>query len=288
MPELPEVESVRLGLDRVVTDRTVRAVQVLHPRPVRAHLAGPDDFRDRLVGRTFATPGRRGKFLWLPFAGGDALMAHLGMSGQFRVDEPGAPLLRNTRVLIDLDDGRQLRFVDQRMFGGLSISPMEPPSADGPGDEVPLEAAHVARDPFDPLFDADAVVSRMKRSTSGVKALLLNQRIVSGFGNIYVDETLWRARLHHLRRGETLTRKVLHQVLEQGREVMGEALAVGGTSFDALYVNVNGESGYFARSLHAYGREHQPCDRCGTPIVREAFANRSSFTCPVCQPRPRR
>ncbi|CAI9398761.1 MULTISPECIES: bifunctional DNA-formamidopyrimidine glycosylase/DNA-(apurinic or apyrimidinic site) lyase [Aestuariimicrobium] len=288
MPELPEVESVRRGLDAVATGRTITGVTVLHPRPVRSHLAGPDDFAHRLHGRTFGRPGRRGKFLWLPLTGGEALMAHLGMSGQFRVDDPAAPLVRNTRVLIDLDDGRQLRFVDQRMFGGLSISPMDPGDATHPADEVPAEAAHVARDPFDPLFDADSVVRRMKRSVSGVKSLLLNQTIVSGFGNIYADEALWRAGFHHLRTGDRMTLTALRDLLDHGRVVMAESLSAGGTSFDALYVNVNGESGYFARSLHAYGREGQPCDRCGAPIVREAFANRSSFSCPVCQPRPRR
>lgn len=280
MPELPEVESVRRGLEQVVSGRTITGVAVLHPRPVRTHLAGPDDFAHQLTGRTFATPGRRGKFMWVPFAGGEAMMAHLGMSGQFRVDAPEAPLLRNTRVLIDLDDGRQLRFVDQRMFGGLALSPMEP------GAEVPDQAAHVARDPFDPLFDRRRVIDRFRASRSSIKALMLNQSVVSGFGNIYVDEALWRARVNHLTAGQSLSVRKAGQLLDLGREVMDEALIAGGTSFDALYVHVNGESGYFDRSLHAYGQEGRPCDRCGTPIVREHFMNRSSFFCPRCQPRP--
>ena len=185
MPELPEVEVVRRGLEPAVTGRRIDGVQVLHPRPVRRHAAGPDDFAASLTGRTFGVPRRRGKFLWLPFDDGDALLAHLGMSGQFRLDAPGAPLQRHARVLLDLADGVQLRFVDQRMFGGLSLSPG--------GAELPDEVAHIARDLFDPELDRDALVARIGRSHSAIKRVLLNQTVVSGIGNIYADEALWRA-----------------------------------------------------------------------------------------------
>ena len=276
MPELPEVETVRQGLVAAVEGRTIAAVQVLHPRPVRRHLAGPDDFAATLVGRTCTHPRRRGKYLWLPFEDGDALLAHLGMSGQFRVDDAAAALLPNTRVLVDFTDaGPQLRFVDQRMFGGLSLSPG--------GAELPAEIAHIGRDVFDPALDEAALARRIRSRRSGIKRVLLDQTMTSGIGNIYADEALWRARLHYDQPADSLSQRKALELLRAARGVMAEALAQGGTSFDALYVHVNGESGYFDRTLAVYGREDQPCDRCGSPIVRERFMNRSSFFCPRCQ-----
>ena len=317
MPELPEVETVRAGLAGIVTGRRIEAVTVLHPRPVRRHPGGPDDFAATLAGRTFAEPRRRGKYLWLPFADGDALLAHLGMSGQFRFDDPEAARLPNTRVLFDLgpvahplvelvetspsadpprevhrngpelssSSGRtpgspsQLRFVDQRMFGGLSLSPG--------GADLPAELTHIGRDPFDPQFDPAAAVARIRAKRSAIKRVLLDQTVVSGIGNIYADEALWRARLHYDRPADSLTRPKARELLGHVHDVMAEALRHGGTSFDSLYVNVNGSSGYFERSLAAYGREGLPCLRCGRPMVREPFMNRSSFRCPWCQRRLR-
>ncbi len=279
MPELPEVEVVRRGLAAGITGRRLVAVEVLHPRPVRRHLLGPDAFAAELVGRTFAEPRRRGKYLWLPFTDGDALLAHLGMSGQFRLDARGSGLAPNTRVLITFADGDpQLRFVDQRMFGGLSISPG--------GAELPIEVAHIGRDPFDPEFDLADAVARLRRKRTGIKRALLDQQLVSGIGNIYADEALWRARLHYARATATLPKVRAVEVLTAARAVMQTALEAGGTSFDALYVNVNGSSGYFDRSLAVYGQEGRPCPRCGTAVRREPFMNRSAFRCPRCQRTP--
>jgi formamidopyrimidine-DNA glycosylase len=279
VPELPEVEVVRRGLVPATTGRRIVAVEVLHPRPVRRHLPGPDHFAAELTGRTFAEPRRRGKYLWLPFADGDALLAHLGMSGQFRLDAADAPLLPNTRVLFTFADGDpQLRFVDQRMFGGLSLSPG--------GAALPAEVAHIGRDPFDPQFDLAEVVARLRRKRTGIKRALLDQQLVSGIGNIYADEALWLARMHYARATATLSSRRAAEVITAASTVMRTALDHGGTSFDALYVNVNGASGYFDRSLAVYGQEGRPCPRCGTPVRREAFMNRSAFRCPRCQRRP--
>jgi formamidopyrimidine-DNA glycosylase len=279
VPELPEVETVRRGLAPGVTGRRVSQVDVLHPRPVRRHLPGPEHFATALADRTFAEPRRRGKYLWLPFEDGDALLAHLGMSGQFRLDPADAPLAPNTRVLVSFADGDpQLRFVDQRMFGGLSLSPG--------GAELPAEVAHIARDPFDPEYDLDAVVARLRRKRTGVKRALLDQQLVSGIGNIYADEALWLARLHHGRATATLPLRRAIDLLQAAAAVMWTALDQGGTSFDALYVDVNGSSGYFDRSLSVYGQEGRPCPRCGTAIRREPFMNRSSYRCPRCQRTP--
>jgi formamidopyrimidine-DNA glycosylase len=281
VPELPEVEVVRRGLEAAITGRTISAVAVLHPRPVRRHPAGPENFAATLVGRTFTTPRRRGKYLWLPFTDGDAILAHLGMSGQFLVADHDHPDVRNTRIRFCFTDGgQQLRFVDQRMFGGLSLSPG--------GAELPAEVSHIALDPFDPAFDALAVADRIRGKHTMIKRALLDQTVVSGIGNIYADEALWLARLHYARSTNMMTRKQVITVLDAAREVMAGALGQGGTSFDALYVNVNGDSGYFDRSLAVYGREGLPCRRCGHLIRREPFMNRSSFRCPHCQRAPRR
>jgi formamidopyrimidine-DNA glycosylase len=290
VPELPEVEVVRAGLARHVLGTTVRHVDVLHPRPVRRDPRGPEGFALALTGRRIVDARRRGKYLWLPLDSGDALLAHLGMSGQLLVQTTDAPVERHLRVRMVLDRPAserprpqpplELRFVDQRMFGGLSIS------ADGA--ELPPEIRHIARDPLDPLFDDEAFVRRLRQRSAGVKRLLLDQALVSGIGNIYADEALWRAGIHGDRPGERLTGRQARGLLDHARSVMTDALRQGGTSFDALYVNVNGESGYFDRSLDAYGREGEPCRRCGTPIRRIAFTNRSSYFCPRCQPAPRR
>ena len=283
MPELPEVEVVRRGLDAWVTGRKVDAVAVLHPRATRRHLAGPDDFAARLTGRTFLAPRRRGKYLWIPLDDGEAVLAHLGMSGQLLLATPGRPYETHLRVRLALsgDDGLDLRFVDQRTFGHLMLAALTT-------DDVPAPIAHIAMDPLEDGFDDEAFYRALRRRHTGVKRALLDQSLISGVGNIYADEALWRARLHWARPTETLTRSEVARLLAGVREVMGAALAVGGTSFDSLYVDVNGESGYFGRALNVYGRRDEPCARCGTPIRRDAFMNRSSYSCPVGQPRPRR
>ncbi|MGH3713325.1 MAG: bifunctional DNA-formamidopyrimidine glycosylase/DNA-(apurinic or apyrimidinic site) lyase [Micromonosporaceae bacterium] len=280
MPELPEVETVRAGLEKWVVGRRIAAVEVLHPRPVRRHPAGPEDFAAALTGRIVTGARRRGKFLWLPLDSGDALLGHLGMSGQMLLSPPDLPPHRHLRVVFDFaDDGPQLRFVDQRMFGGVSIS--------AGGAVLPPEIAHIGLDPLESGFDDEVFVAAVRRRRTGIKRALLDQTLVSGIGNIYADEALWRAGLHGERRTETLTRPVLRRLVGHVKDVLSAAIVDGGTSFDALYVNVNGESGYFEVSLAAYGREGRPCPRCGTPIRRESFANRSSFSCPKCQKRPR-
>lgn len=280
MPELPEVEVVRRGLAAAVTGREIDSVKVLHPRPIRRQVGGEPGFVAALEGRTFAEPRRRGKFLWLPLDNDSALVAHLGMSGQFRIDEADQELPPQCRVVLGFADaGPQLRFADQRMFGGLWVS------ADGP--DGPPELAHIAPDLFDPALDLSSLARAVRRRRSGIKKVLLNQGVVSGIGNIYADEALWRARLHFETPADRLSLAKVRELLLAARDVMQEALAVGGTSFDALYVNVNGESGYFSRGLSAYGREDLPCFRCGSPILREPFEGRSSYRCPKCQRRPR-
>ncbi len=319
MPELPEVEVVRAGLEPAVSGARVLHVDVVDDRALTRHDGPAEDFADRLTGRTIAAAVRRGKFLWFPLRpelDGDrpeALVTHLGMSGQVLLgrDRPAA---KHRRILIDVQpagtdrDGTpeapvQLEFVDQRTFGSMALDPMVPTVDGAPAGfaghvdatdpdapwrrSIPHQVSHIARDPLDPAFDDDRFIAVARKRASGIKRVLLDQGVVSGIGNIYADESLWAARLHYDRPAERLTRADLRALLGEVRSVLGRALEDGGTSFDAQYVNVNGQSGYFSQRLNVYGQQGKPCPRCGTTIVREAFMNRSSHICPVCQPRPR-
>jgi formamidopyrimidine-DNA glycosylase len=281
MPELPEVEVVRRGLAAHVTGRTITAVRVHHPRAVRRHEAGPADLTARLLDARITGTGRRGKYMWLTLHDGSALVVHLGMSGQMLLGE--VPNANHLRIATLLDDGTALSFVDQRTFGGWMLADLV--TVDG--TDVPMPVAHLARDPLDPKFNRDGVVTVLRRKHSEIKRQLLDQTVVSGIGNIYADEALWRAKVNGARLASSLTRAKLGELLAAAADVMTDALGEGGTSFDSLYVNVNGESGYFDRSLDAYGREGEPCQRCGAVMRREKFMNRSSYYCPKCQPRPR-
>ena len=341
MPELPEVETVRAGLADHSLGRPVRAVRVVDARSLRRHLPGPAHFEAALTGRALRGAYRRGKYLWLTLSEADgtladeALVVHLGMSGQLLVrDEPGGEMgsdsgndlqaraafdeqPRHLRVALELgpagatggaastnraSTGQRLLFVDQRIFGGMFLSPLVPDVPAVAGEValgevperflVPEAVKHIARDPLDEFFDPAVVRRKFLRTSSGIKKVLLDQSVISGVGNIYADEALWRARLHYAKPARTLSAAQTRELLEAVTQVLCESLAAGGTSFDALYVNVLGESGYFERSLNAYGRAGEPCHRCAEAgrtslIVREPFQNRSSYRCPHCQRAPR-
>ncbi|MBT2228036.1 bifunctional DNA-formamidopyrimidine glycosylase/DNA-(apurinic or apyrimidinic site) lyase [Nonomuraea sp. NEAU-A123] len=281
MPELPEVEVVRRGLAEWVTGREIASAEVLHPRATRRHVPGAEEFSARLRARTVLSAERRGKYLWLPLSGDEeALLAHLGMSGQLLIVPPDSPLEKHLRVRLRFaDGGSDLRFVDQRTFGHVMLTPLV--------EGIPAPIAHIAPDPFEKSFDADTFATNLRKKKTEIKRALLDQSLISGVGNIYADEALWLAKLHWARPTQTLTRPKIAELLAAVRQVMGAALLQGGTSFDSLYVNVNGESGYFERSLEVYGRRDEPCSRCGTPIRRDPFMNRSSYSCPTCQRKPR-
>lgn len=304
MPELPEVEVVRAGLAPAVTHGVIEAATVADERALTRHPPGASDFETRLLGRTLAGPARRGKFLWIPLTSGvlgaaptEALVAHLGMSGQMLLRPSGAPPERHERVRLDIrhpDHGDlAVVFADQRTFGSLAIDPLQDTPdglAGGFGTDdplVPAQVAHIARDPLDPGFDLRGFRRTLEHKASAIKRVLLDQTVVSGIGNIYADESLWAARIHPDTRASNLSTRAVYRLIAEVRAVLEKALAEGGTSFDAQYVNVNGQAGYFAHSLNAYGRTGQPCPRCGSPIVKVSFMNRSSHFCPHCQRSPR-
>jgi formamidopyrimidine-DNA glycosylase len=300
VPELPEVEVVRAGLEPVVAGARILGVEVIEPRSLKRHPLGVADFEERLAGRRIRAAVRRGKFLWFPLEDGpaEAVLAHLGMSGQLLLTSEDAGDDRQLRVRLVLESPAfgpiTVAFVDQRIFGSLAVDPLVPTADGAPGGSgdddalVPAQVAHIARDPLDPAFDAREFVRRLRGRRTGIKRALLDQTLISGSGNIYADEALWAARLHFDAPTERLSRAAVLTLLAELRLVLERALADGGTSFDAQYVNVNGASGYFAQRLNVYGREGKPCPRCGAAIVREPFMNRSSHRCPVCQRPPRR
>lgn len=286
MPELPEVEVVRAGLEPAVTDATVESVTVYDERSLRRHPGPSEDFIDRLTGRRMLAPDRRGKFLWVPLdSGTEALVVHLGMSGQVLLRDRSTDDVR-TRIRLELDNPDhgplRLNFVDQRIFGSMAIDTLVQ-TPDHPLQLVPTAVAHIARDPLDERFDDAAFLTRLAKKNTTIKRALLDQTLISGIGNIYADESLWAAKVHYEQPTATLSRPRATLLLAEVRAVLTEALAEGGTSFDAQYLNVNGQSGYFAHSLNAYGQQGEPCPRCGRPIVREQFMNRGSHFCPWCQ-----
>lgn len=277
MPELPEVETVRRGLAPWLSGRRIKSISKLHPRATRS---GSNLKLEHVVGAKITSVERRGKFLWFVLDRDFALVGHLGMSGQMLISPKKSPLERHVRARMDFGDrSRELRFIDQRTFGWLSVDRI----VEGRFGRRPESFAHIAPDIFDCEFNEVSVIAIMKKRSIQIKKALLNQEILSGVGNIYADEALWYARIHPERVANTLTDEEFKLLFKSIRKVMVKALEQGGTSFDNLYINVNGESGYFEVSLKAYGREGEPCRRCRTPIRRIMFANRSSHYCPTCQ-----
>lgn len=300
MPELPEVEVVRAGLAPALVGSTITSVEVFEPRSLKRHDTALGSFEALVTGTQPQAVARRGKFLWIPVSDSQAIVGHLGMSGQMLLRTPGfeEPGLLRVRLTLEHPEHGELwwHFVDQRIFGSLAVDrlvPLEQGSEAGcfgpdarAGDwhqRIPSQVAHIARDPLDPEFDDAAWIARVRRKHVGIKRVLLDQNLMSGVGNIYADEALWAAKLHYDRPADAISPAKLRQLLAALRAVLEKALIEGGTSFDQQYLNVNGESGYFSHSLNVYGQQGAPCPRCGTAIRRDTFMNRGSHYCPRCQ-----
>ncbi|MFM1758563.1 MAG: hypothetical protein RL193_1140 [Actinomycetota bacterium] len=277
MPELPEVETVRAGLEKHVVGKKIVSVKQLHPRALRSDsLSKLGIFKNAKIKAV----KRRGKFMWLEFDRPEVLVAHLGMSGQFKIQKSGVIREPHLRANFELSSGKELRFIDQRTFGWLCVDQL-----DNSDEGVPNIVSHIARDLFDAKFDKRQAVAKIASKRGQIKKVILDQGVLSGIGNIYADEALWYARIHPESIANELSATQILNLITAAQKVMQRALKAGGTSFDELYINVNGESGYFERSLAVYGQEGEPCRRCGQEIIRIAFANRSSRLCPACQTR---
>lgn len=288
MPELPEVETVRAGLAEYLTGAKITSVEVLDTRSLKRHQPGVQDFIEVMTGATLKHMSRRGKFLWIPLDRKDlAMVGHLGMSGQMLVRAAGSEPDKLTRVVLNATtpsgEKLELRFVDQRIFGSLAIDELV---AIEHGEKIPSSVSHISRDPLDPYFDEVSVIKKLRTKSTGIKKVLLDQGLMSGVGNIYADEALWRARLHYDTPSNSISQSKAKELLAHVKQILAAAVLVGGTSFDEQYKNVNGQSGYFEVSLNAYGMTGRPCPRCGSPIVRESWMNRGSHFCPKCQKRP--
>lgn len=287
MPELPEVEVVRKGLAKHVKNRKISNAKVRNNRALRNFEFSTKTFEKTIAGFTINSVERRGKFLWMTLKNSSqAISAHLGMSGQMLMVKKDEKPSTHARVTFDFSDTkRSLHFIDQRTFGWVNLEELVEAK-----DKrlVPQSVLHISPDLFEESFDMDKTISNIKRRKTGIKQALLNQEIVAGIGNIYADEALWLAKTHWADVCENLSEKKIKEILISAKEVMAKALEKGGTSFDDLYIDVNGESGYFENELNAYGREGERCYRCDLEMVREAFSNnRSSTICPNCQPRVR-
>ena len=292
MPELPEAETVRRGLALTVLNSKINSIEVSDARCLKKHPGGEQDFKNIMVGRSFQAAVRRGKFIWLPLdIEGFAMVMHLGMSGQALIRTQDYEPESQVRLHMNLDNGLQFRFSDQRLFGSLMVDQLQPTEGNRAGFSpesavqtlIPSSAAHIARDPLDKEFDLDLVKRKMKNRTAGIKHVILDQQLVSGIGNIYADESLWRARVHFNQPADSISTKKLNELFAHVTEVLEEAVEQGGTSFDEQYKNINGQSGYFAQNLNAYGQTGKPCNRCGRAIQRESWQNRGSHFCPSCQ-----
>ena len=317
MPELPEVETIRRNLEQTVVGARVLSISdPTHERTLRNQQGGIAALRAGLEGMRLGAAVRRGKFLWFPLAGdvtsaegSFALVMHLGMSGQLRVESGSAALHRagsalppparqslgearlfaHERLRFALDNGKDLVFCDQRTFGHVELRPLRPTADGAPGGMgapeplLPQGVEHIARDVLDSCRDTTKFVEKTRASTRAIKTKLLDQSIVSGIGNIYADEGLFAARIHPAAPGRSLSERKLRKLLSAVAEVMEHALDFGGTSFDRLYVNSWGNPGEFAKELQVYGRGGLSCRRCGTRLDKMIIDGRSSVFCPRCQ-----
>ena len=276
VPELPEVEITRRHLEEAMAGREMTGVRTTHPRTARHNSGGPAELDSRLEGRVVLGVGRKGKFLAAPLDDGQTLIAHLGMSGRFTVGDPAEEEPPHTHFRARLDDGSEVRFIDPRTFGFVSVF--------SEGEIAGSGFSRLGPDAWETTPTVESLLEVLAKRTAPIKALLLDQVVVSGLGNIYADESLHMAGIHPLRPGREVSRAGLEGLLEAIREVLGTAIDNGGTSLDDLaYLLPDGRAGENLDRLRVYGRTDLPCLECGTPIQRLVLRGRSSHFCPRCQ-----
>jgi formamidopyrimidine-DNA glycosylase len=278
--ELPEVEVVRRDLEKEVVGKRVRDVDVRPHRNamrvIRRH-ARRKEFADRLAGKKFTKIDRKGKYVLVHLDDGDVLVVHFGMSGQFRRGTKRQALPTHTHVVIEFQQGGDLRFVDPRTFGEMFVT-----SADELGKVKELD--HIAIDPLEDTFTWQEFSMELGRRAAKLKALLMDQKFVSGLGNIYSDEVLFAAGLRYDRMSESLSSQEVRRLYRAMREVVQDAIRFRGTTLDdEAYVDLFGKPGEFQAELKVYGRKGQACRRCRTPIDVVKIGGRNSYFCPQCQ-----
>ena len=278
MPELPEVETIRRGLEREVVGKRIKAVDVTGTRSVRRHKT-KKEFIAKLEGAKVKSAKRRGKYLVLPLDTGDVLVAHLRMSGQLRRAQPKEPLDKHTHVVITFTQGGQLRFVDPRTFGELFVTTPDALTADVP------ELGELGFDPVDePVAVTDFARRLLARPDVKLKPLLMDQTFIAGIGNIYSDEILWAAGLRWDRTPRSLSNMEIRRLFRAIVEVLHDAIKHrGSTLSDQQYVDVAGRPGDFQTLHEVYDRAGQPCRRCRATITKDKVASRTTFFCASCQ-----
>lgn len=273
MPELPEVETIRRTLEKLVLNKEIEGVTIYWPKIVKQP-DDPEHFRMLLSGESIERIGRRGKFL-LFYLNHYVLISHLRMEGKYRVVPKSKEKDEHTHVIFHFTDGTELRYNDVRKFGTMHVYKI--------GEEMtkaPLKS--VGPDPFEEAYTFDYVKERLKRTTRMIKAALLDQTIISGLGNIYVDEVLFLSKIHPEKRAHLLSEDEVKRIYENVRIVLEEAVRLGGTTIRS-YLNGLGEMGMFQQRLYAYGQTGKPCQHCQTEIVKIKVAGRGTHICPTCQ-----
>jgi formamidopyrimidine-DNA glycosylase len=278
--ELPGVEVMRRDLEKEVVGRRIRSVEVRPHRNamrvIRRH-ARRKEFADRLAGKKITKVDRRGKYVILYLEGGDALIVHFGMTGQFVRGTKRQGLPQHTHVVVEFAQGGDLRFIDARTFGEMFVT-----SADTLGKVKELD--HIAIDPLEDTFTWQEFSYELSRRAAKLKPLLMDQKFISGLGNIYSDEVLFAAGLRYDHLSDQLSSQEVRRLYRAMREVLQEAVRFRGTTLDdEAYIDLFGKPGEFARELKVYGRKGQPCRRCRTPIDSVRISGRSSYFCPQCQ-----
>ncbi|MEB3750197.1 DNA-formamidopyrimidine glycosylase [Geobacillus sp. FSL W8-0032] len=273
MPELPEVETIRRTLLPLVSGKTIAAVRVFWPKIIR-HPHDPQAFADRLAGQTVRGIERRGKFLKF-LLDEDVLISHLRMEGRYTVASAHDPLAPHTHVVFSFTDGSELRYRDVRKFGTMHVYRKEEADRRPPLDQLGPE-------PLSPAFSPAVLAQQAAKTKRTVKALLLDQTVVAGFGNIYVDEALFRAGILPDRPAASLTDEDIRRLHEHMVATIGEAVMRGGSTV-RTYVNTQGKEGTFQHHLSVYGRKGEPCKQCGTLIEKTVVAGRGTHYCPRCQ-----
>jgi formamidopyrimidine-DNA glycosylase len=273
MPELPEVETVRKTLKKLIVNKTIEDITVFWPKIIKNPLE-VEQFVDALIGETILDVGRRGKFLII-YTGNFALVSHLRMEGRYGLYPKEEPFDKHTHVLFHFTDGTELRYRDVRKFGTMHLYKK--------GDEFLTEPLiGLGPEPFSEEFTVEYLAKKIEKTNRKIKTALLDQKVFVGLGNIYVDEALFRSGIHPERLASTLNKKEIAALHREIVATLSEAVKKGGSTIRS-YINSQGDIGMFQLELYAYGRNGEECKRCGTLLEKTTVGGRGTHYCPQCQ-----